>query len=564
MPPDHCDTTELMPEFSLRPTGGSEFFGHPDFHGLMSRRVQNILFVSSVYDYFILEQDGRLAERLSSDFSDLNLHYPPNIRSAANSAEAMRILDSGEERVDMVITMLRLGAVDPFTFARQVKDKHPHLPVVLLAHDTVNLGEVLETADLSGIDRVFIWSGDTKLFLVMIKNIEDRLNVDQDIELAHVRVIIVVEDSPFFYSSYLPLLYSELVRQTHAVMDDTVNEAQRRLRVRARPKVLHAVNFEEAVELTQKYAGQLLGVISDIRFPRDGDLDGEAGFRLLDRLRKQNPDLPILLQSSDAHWRERAESLEAGFANKNDPNLLTRIRSFILESFGFGDFVFRTVDGREVARARNVHEMEKCIQSVPIEVIHHHADHNHFSNWLRARTEFDLADRLAPYTVGQFEGDEGVRKFLIASFERLSKRAYAGTVVDFSHQSAPRARFMRIGGGSLGGKARGLAFVDNLLMRRELRDAFDGVRIRVPRVAVIATDIFDEFLQINGLHDLVRDEQATDEIIRRNFLDARLPQHLIGDLSLLLEHFPRRSPSAAPACWKTQFTVRLPVSTPPR
>ena len=507
-----------------------------DYSRLMPRRVKKILLVSSQYDKFILEEDGQLTERVINDYLDLNLGYPPHIEGADSPERALEML--GSEPFDMVVTMLRVGSVDAFTLGKRIKQAHPELPVLVLAHNMLGLDEMLEESDASAIDGVFVWSGDAGLMMALAKHVEDRMNVDHDTQIGDVRVIVLVEDSPYFYSTYLVLLYTDLMRQTVAVMEDSVNMAQRVLRRRTRAKVLLATSYDDAVELCDHYQDYLLGVITDVRFPRGADMDPDAGFRLLEHLRREQPDLPVLLQSSDESNRDRANAANAAFVNKNDARLLNRIHLFIYENFGFGDFVFRLPDGDEVGRARSVRQMVRALREVPAESLEFHATRNHFSNWLRARTEFRLAAAVKPITVSAFETLEDLRRWLLATFEDLDLQKLQGEIVDFTPDTALRARFLSVGEGSLGGKARGLAFMNALIHRRDHDPLIaDGLRVSLPRTAVIGTDHFDDFVLLNNLREVINADH-TDEEIARAFLAGNLPHTLERDLHCLVDEWP--------------------------
>ncbi|MGE0433326.1 MAG: PEP/pyruvate-binding domain-containing protein [Planctomycetota bacterium] len=507
-----------------------------DYSRLMPRRVKKILLVSSQYDKFILEEDGQLTERVISDYLDLNLGYPPHIEGADSPERALEML--GAEPFDMVVTMLRVGTMDAFTLGGRVKAAHPELPVLVLAHNMVGLDELLETSDLSAVDGVFVWSGDASLMMALAKHVEDRMNVDHDTQIGDVRVIVLVEDSPYFYSTYLVLLYTDLMRQTVAVMSDSVNLAQRVLRRRTRAKVLLATTYEDAIDLCDHYRDYLLGVICDVRFPRNGEFDPDAGFRLLEHVRRQSPDLPVLLQSSDESNRALSHAGHASFVNKNDPRLLKRIHNFIYDNFGFGDFVFRMPDGKEVGRARTVREVVESLRTVPAASLEYHASRNHFSNWLRARTEFRLAAAVKPVSVSSFRDLEALRKWLLSTFEDLDLQKLQGEIVDFTPDTALRARFLVIGEGSLGGKARGLAFMNALIHRRDREPlVVDDLRVSLPRTAVIATDHFDDFVALNNLAEWM-DAGQPDNQIAAAFLDGQLPPALERDLRSLVSQWP--------------------------
>ena len=503
------------------------------FHNLMSVRVQTILLVSSLYDSFILEEEGLLTELLTSEYVDLHLSSAPRVARASTAAEALEYIKS--RPVDLVLTMTRLAEMKLPDFAKAVKEMHPDMPVVVLAAESRELGRQPELARCPHIDRIFVWNGDAKILLAIVKFVEDQLNAEFDTRNGDVRVIILVENSVRFYSSYLPLIYEEIVKLTHSLIAEGINPMHRLLRMRARPKILLADTFETAWELYTRYSDYLLGVISDVRFPKGGELDDQAGLELVRRIRQKAPLLPILIQSSDAQHEAPARELQAYFLNKTSPSLLPNLRAFLLGYLGFGDFVFVTPDGREAARAGDMASFELALATIPDESLVYHARNNHFSNWLMARTEFGLAARIRPRKVSDFPTTKEMRQYLLDTLAEFRERAQSGVISDFTpaRLDTPIA-FTRIGGGSIGGKARGLAFINALIRRHELRHRFEGVRIAVPRSAALGTDVYDEFLDNNRLRQLIT-LGMEDAAIAQLFATARLPDAVLRDLGALLE-----------------------------
>lgn len=510
---------------------------YTEFRNLMSFRVREVLLVSSLYDSFILEEDGQLAESLDVEYYELKLSYTPRITRVSSGREALEALDS--RSFDMVITMTRVGAMDVAEFGRAVKEKHPGMPVVLLADTPAEAMRVKEAQkrDASqdfGIDQVFVWRGDLAIFLAIFKYIEDQRNADVDTKLARVRIIILIENSARFYSAYLPLLFTELMNQTQALMADGVNTTQRLRRMKARTKILLAESFEEGWELYEKYRRNILGIITDARFPREGVSDPQAGKEFVRRVKDEDPDMPVLIQSSDDEMEEEAGKLGAAFLNKRSPQLLDRLRQFLQENLGFGDFVFRLPDGAEVSRVRDLAGMPEALRSVPEESISFHALRNHFSNWCMARSEFGLAAMIRPRKVSDFENIEGIRQYLVSAFSQLRNEAQRGVVADFSRtEFSESAGFVRIGSGSLGGKGRGLGFINALLSRSEVQARFDEARIFVPPSVVIGTDVFDDFLRKNKLRRIAFSD-APDEEIAAAFMRARMPKAVLEDLKVFV------------------------------
>ncbi len=510
--------------------------GHPwrlgRFPTLMPQRIEEILLVSSPYDSFILEEDGLLTELISSEYSDLGLTHSPNVTRVSTAGNALSAIE--HQKFDLVIAMQRLGDMDVSRFASTVREVDKDLPIAMLVSSDLELKRFAEVAGRFEGGTAYVWHGDAKLFLAIIKVLEDRLNVEHDTRAAGVGTIIFLEDSIQYRSLLLPILYSELVNQTRSVLADGINRMHKTLRMRARPKILVADTYEQGVEYYSRYRKYLFGVIADVRFPREGIHDPRAGLDFIRMVKADYRDMPALLQSSEERNRELAEAVGAQFLHKRSPTLLQDVRDFMLGNFGFGDFVFRLPDHHEITRAADLRAMRMALEDVPAESIEYHARRNHFSNWLRARTEFELAARLRPRRVSEFGNFEDLRRYLIDSCEEALRRNRRGVVEDFSRLRFDEGvHFARIGGGSLGGKARGLAFVDALIARHKLHQAYKGVQISVPRSVVIGTDVFDGFLATNNLWPVIHGE-ATDRELRAAFLRAEFPKRVLKDLRAFL------------------------------
>ena len=505
------------------------------FHELMAHKIQEILLVANPYDAFILEEDGSLAARIINEYHGLNLSRPPRLTRAVSGADALALLH--RHPFDLVLAMPNLRDTDPCGLAGEIKALRPELPVVLLTHDPDWEGPDPPPGRGQKFDQSFVWSGDSDLLLAMIKSVEDRLNARADTQRANVRVLILVEDSALYRSFLLPLIYREVVRQTQSVLEESLNEEHRLLKMRARPKILVAQNFEQAMEMYTAFKPYVFGVVSDTRYPRSGTVDADAGLILLGRIKADIPHLPLLLISSETRNRQRAESLQVQFVDKNSPWLDREIRLFFLNYLGFGDFVFRTRDGAEVGRAANFRQMEDLLPRVPDEPIYYQACRNRFSNWFMARSEISLASALGQIPVTDFDDVGALRRFLIQSVHALRKNRQKGVVAQFFYRDFDPevSDFTKIGSGSLGGKARGLAFFSHLLRDR---DAFSenpsGVAIVVPKTLVITTEGFEAFLAANDLNEIVA-ENLDDEEISRRFLAAGLPDDLERDLGAFLE-----------------------------
>ena len=504
------------------------------FQDLARHKIHNILLVSSMYDSFILTEDGRLYESLLNEYMGLNLMDTPGITRVSSGKEAIeRALT--EKRYNLIITSLRLDDMHALDFARAVRGAGIDLPIVLLTYDSQALNSLGSRYDLSEFEKVFVWQGDFRIFLAIIKCIEDQLNVDHDTNLIGVQCIILIEDSIRFYSSYLPIIYTELMRHSQSLISEGVNPAHRLLRMRARPKILHCETYEQAWEYYEKYHDYILGVISDMQFPRGGKMDAHAGVDLARSIQVSHPDIPILLQSRDPKSKALAEKLDVSFLVKGSPTLLNDLRRFMKEHFSFGDFTFCLPDGTEVGRAKNLRALEKMLHIVPEESIRYHGEHNHFSNWLKARTEFLLAYKLRPRRVSDYASINDLRQYLIGSIRELRHSQHQGSIIDFDPTTFdPDNSFARLGGGSLGGKGRGLAFVNSILVNYMLSDRFDGVRVAVPAAVVVGTDVFDQFIGDNNLWDIAL-ISPDDEKIERRFLNANFPDDVVASLRAYLE-----------------------------
>ncbi len=502
------------------------------FRDLMPYRVAEVLLVSSPYDAFILEQDGRLTEQVFLQFTRLSLSASPRFKHAPTAEAALELLE--KRRFDLVITMTGLLDADVNVFGQKVKALRPGLPVVLLALERKQLHDLKNALDREAIDGAFLWSGDANILLAIIKYVEDRENVDPDIEHGNVRVIIVIEDSPTFYSSFLGILYLELMKQAQALYSEGVNEVLRQVYVKSRPKILHAETFEDGVALLDRYHANVMAIISDLAFPREGKVEPAAGFEFTRRARRYDPTLPVLLQSADGNHSAEAAAIGAVFLDKNSPDLLAKIRGFLRQSLGFGDFIFRNGQGREIDRARDLREFEAKIATVPVESFYYHAAREHFSIWLQARSEFRLAEDIRPQKVSDFTSVESARNFLIEALRETHEDNLREEVSDFSWRDFDQDPFSRLGRGSLGGKARGMAFLYTRLADVD-DDELGGLRVELPKTVVITTDYFDHFVDNNDLRDFAYACEDDDEI-RRRFLAAPLSEPLVYDLDFILQH----------------------------
>ena len=504
------------------------------YQELMGRKIREILLVSSPYDAFILEEDVSLASRIIHEYSGLNLSQPPRVTRVSSAAEALNALS--QKPFDMTITMPHLDDADPFAFGVEMKHVRPNMPVILLAHSLKGIHPTPEGCDPSGIDRIFQWSGNSALLLALIKNAEDRLNIDTDTQKARVRVLLLVEDSPTYYSFFLPLLYREIVRQTQAALEVGLNEEHRLLTMRARPKILLAADFEEAMDLYLKYRPYLFGVISDTRFPKERRIKDDAGYLLLREIRSDFPDLPLLMLSARPENRQRADEIRAVFLNKGSSTLVSEVHEFFLQYLGFGDFVFRMPDGREVARASAMRELQEKVAVVPEESLWFHARRNHFSNWIMARAEIALASFFREVQASWFPSTDRLRSYLVESIRASRKWRQKGIIVQYHAPSYdPEVNdFVKVGKGSIGGKARSLAFMSALLREEPgLYKKYPEVSIEIPKTLAIATDGFEAFIGHNRLQYLSTDH-FPDQHIAEAFLRAEMPEWITKELTAYL------------------------------
>ncbi len=489
------------------------------FQKLMRFKVRDILLVASMYDQYLFEEDGRLYELIRQEFQVLNLSHPPEITHVTRGEEALDLLNSGE-KYDLIITTLHIEDIHVIQFAQKIKQSGIDIPIILLSYDNREKKEIMTNYDTSIFDRIFIWNGDYRLLVAIIKYVEDKLNVRNDTATVGVQVIILVEDDVGFYSSYLPLLYTQILNQSQRLISEGINLTHKFLRMRARPKILLCSTYEEAWSYFQKYEDYVLGIISDVDFLQGGVKDQYAGFKFAEEVRKRKDDIPLLLQSGDVSAAETASKIGAVFLQKGSPTLLHDLNNFVMTHFGFGDFIFRTPDGTEVGRATNLKQLEEMITIVPDECILFHAKRNHFSNWLKARTEFWLAHKLRPQKVEDYPNVGALRKDIIIALRTYQEWRQRGVITEFSKATFdPRNTFARIGTGSIGGKARGLGFINNLINDYNIRNKFEGVEISVPSAVVIATDVFDRFLYENKLDKFVLEVDNDEELLTR-FLDA--------------------------------------------
>ena len=524
-----------MPAYQKKDRIGSYYptidFSHTAFNLLMQKRIRTVMIISSNYDFFMLEEDGRIDEQIFNEYVSLNLRYPPVFVKATTAAQAFRLLE--EEDIDLVIEMLNLGEDDAFSLAKRIKKKYVEIPIVVLTHFNREVSLKLQNEDLSAIDYVFCWLGNANLLLAIIKLIEDKMNAPHDIEKIGVQCIILVEDSIRYTSTYLPELYKIVMQQTRNFVKEALNEHQKMLRMRGRPKILLAKTYDEAMELYQKYKDNLLGVISDVSFKKGDKRDKESklGIRLIQQMRLDDPHLPALMQSSDLSNQSLAESLGVGFMHKYSKSLSLELRNYIIQNFAFGPLIFRNPDTlQEVCRAEDLQTLQQRILDIPDEVLSYHANRNDFSKWLNARAIFPVAQLFKYVREEDFPNMADIRGYLYEAISSYRISKGRGIIAQFKKESHDTYRtFSRIGEESIGGKARGLAFINSVIHKYKLYNKYPNTLITVPKTVVLSTDVFDEFMESNKLYQVGLSDLSDEEILQQ-FVAGKLPGWLHQDL----------------------------------
>lgn len=508
-------------------------FGEDNFHELMKKKVNEILLVSTFYDAYIFEQDGRLSEQIHGEYMQLNLSTAPRITSVPTGVQALELLKTRD--FDLVITMMRIGEISPFKLSKKIKKKYPDLPILLLLNISNDVGLIdKESEDMKYIDNVFSWNGDSKIFLTMIKYVEDKWNVKNDTEIGHVRVVILVEDSIHYYSMFHPLLYSEILKQTQRLINEEIIDINKRNRMRGRPKVLLCHSFEDAINTYEQYKEYVIAIISDIRYNYKGKLHPKAGIKLIRHMQMHNVECPILLQSSELENEKDAMDLGVSFLNKNSKTLLHDLQKFILENLGFGDFIFRDKNGNEIDRANSLESFGEKLKTISDESLTFHSIHNHFSAWLVAHSEFLFSKRLKTISVEDFDDIRDFRKTLIDIFKEVKRVRTRGKILQFDINSLNiEEGIIRLAEGSLGGKGRGLAFLNSLFVAMDIEQKFKDVSIKIPKTCIIGTSEFDQFIERNKIDSKLLEK--SDLEIKKFFIKHELSSELNEILSKFVE-----------------------------
>ena len=567
------------------------YFKDTQFANLMTRRIFNVLLIANPYDAFMLEDDGRIDEKIFNEYTSLSLRYPPRFSQVSTEEEALSQLESMS--FDLVICMPGTGDNDSFDIGRHIKEKYEHIPIVILTPFSHGITKRIINEDLSAFEYVFCWLGNTDLLVSIIKLMEDKMNLEHDVQEVGVQLILLVEDGIRFYSSILPNLYKFVLKQSQEFSTEALNAHQRTLRMRGRPKIVLARTYQEAMEIYRKYQNNILGVITDVRFPKveRGEKDGLAGIKLCAEIRKNDPFVPLIIQSSESENSSYAAKYGASFIDKNSKKMDVDLRRIVSDNFGFGDFVFRNPEtgeeiahvrnlkelqniifavpaesflyhisrnhvsrwfysramfpvaeflkpitwsslqdvGEEIAHVRNLKELQNIIFAVPAESFLYHISRNHVSRWFYSRAMFPVAEFLKPITWSSLQDVDAHRRIIFEAIVKYRKMKNQGIVAVFKRDRFDRySNFARIGDGSLGGKGRGLAFIDNMVKRYPEFDEFENARVAIPKTVVLCTDVFDEFMDTNNLYQIALSD-ADDDTILRYFLKAKLPDRLVED-----------------------------------
>ncbi len=505
------------------------------FHDLQPFKVKEILLVANLYDAYSIEGEGRFSDHMLGEYYQLSLTSLPRVTGVTGDEEAFNKLKA--RHYDMVIIMVGIHKESPMLLCKKIKDRYPYLPTFLLLNNPDDTS-FIKRKKAAGIpfDNYFVWTGESKVFFAMVKLLEDKVNVDNDTRKGLTRIILLVEDSAEYYSSYLPMLYTLVLEQTrNLIADVSTDELYKVLRLRARPKILLASNWEDAITIYNKYKENILCVISDIRFPKNGELHETAGIELISQIKKDLPNLPAVLQSSDTENAKYAFTLKANFINKNSESLLQDLKSFINYYLGFGHFVYRDNTGRQIAVAKSMKEFEAYLETVPEDSLAYHAMKNHFSLWLMARGEVKIAKLINPVKVTDFSSLKELREYLLEIIRKRRREMNKGRVINFEESAViDETNVVSLSVGSLGGKGRGLAFINTLIYSFELGRLLPGISIKAPVTAIIGTDEFDMFMERNHLWDRVKEENDFS-VLQKLFLEGSLSYTLDKQLRILLK-----------------------------
>ena len=503
------------------------------FHDLMPFKVNEILIIANLYDAYNIENEGRFSEHILGEYYQLNLTSIPRVTGVSSQEEALLMLKA--KHYDLIIIMMGVDKHSPLIISKNVKDEFPYIPIFMLLNNNSDIIAYKEKEFKNTIDRVFVWNGDSRIFFAMVKYLEDMVNVENDTRVGLVNVILLVEDSAKYYSRYLPMLYSSVLEQTKRLIEDVSNdELYKVLRLRARPKIIHVQTFEEAIDMFHKYKDYLLCLITDMKFSRNDELDENAGYELVRYIRNQIKDLPTIIQSSDVENEKLAYELKVTFIDKNSNSLSQDIKSFISHYLGFGNFIYKDAAGSDIAIASSLKEFEKHLRTIPDESLIYHGKRNHFSLWLMARGEIQIARIINPLKTTDFKNGKELRDFLLQAIVKHRNERNKGKIIGFEESDViDESNIVSLASGSLGGKGRGLAFINTLIYNFDFEQILPGIKIRTPITAIIGTDEYDYFLERNKLYQHIIEVKDYDKF-KRLFIESKLTDSLVRKLRMLL------------------------------
>ncbi len=504
-------------------------FHDTEFNQLMKKRILKVLLICNNYDNFMLEEDGRIDEQIFNEYMTLGLRYPPMFIRVDSPTEAFNKLKNKD--IDLVITMLNISNENAFELSKKIKNRYKKTPIVVLTPFSREITQKIEKEDLSAIDYVFCWLGNPDIMLAIIKLIEDKMNAPHDILEMGVQSVILVEDSIRYYSSILPILYKIFFIQSQRASIEGANEHQQNLRMRGRPKIMLATNYNEAMDLFNKYNKNILGVFSDVRYKINNVVDKKAGLKLCKAIKTIDQNVPLLLLSSESHNKQYASDLGVDFIGKYTKNFSFELRNFIIKNLHLGSFHFYCpVKGKVICTATSLKSFQELILKVSPECLEYHVSRNHITKWLNSRSLFLLARKFKHLTVGHFDNIEQIREFIYMAISNYRLNSGRGVITKFEQNTFDSySMFSRIGDGYIGGKARGLAFTDLLIKKYKLRDKYPDVTITIPRTAILCTDVFDEYMEKNNLYE-IGISNLSDEEILQNFINAKLPNRIFTSL----------------------------------
>ncbi|MCF8368340.1 MAG: pyruvate, phosphate dikinase [Bacteroidales bacterium] len=504
------------------------------YHDLMPFKVKEILIISNLYDAYSIEKEGRFSEHMMDEYAKLNLTSLPRVTGVSAPEEALEHLHS--KHFDLVIIMVGVDKKYPVDISEKIKKSFPYIPVFLLLNNNRDVAIIKESERPIAYDRIFVWNGDPRIFFAMIKYVEDRINLENDTRIALVRYILVVEDSPVYYSRYLPILYKIVLDQTKRIIDDvSTDDLYKVLKLRARPKILLATNYEEAIEIYSKYQEYIFCLITDVKFEKNGEVNEKAGFDLVRHLRAHKMDVPVIIQSSDQNCAEEAYKLKTTFIYKDSDSLEQEIKNFIMHYLGFGNFVYRDKSGKKLVEVKSLKDFERHLKTISKESILYHAKNDHFSTWLMARGEIQAAKVLHPKKAVEFTDAEAIREYLVGTIKKFRNEKNQGKVIPYDPVAImDQSNIVTLTEGAMGGKGRGLAFLNSLIYNLDFSQFLPDINLKTPRTAIIGTDEFEYFLDSNHLH-FVKTDNIPYEEIKWRFLHARLTPTLIKRIKELLK-----------------------------